>query len=105
MDILSQVSLGQTHVFLDGETASCRVKECNLANFVLDALVHTNAKQPDESKWADVGIALWNGGGIRTSIDKKPNGNFCCTINNLPNGYDNTSIIVSGYLYQFRDFY
>ncbi|XP_065065306.1 snake venom 5'-nucleotidase-like isoform X2 [Rhopilema esculentum] len=69
----SEVSLGKTHVFLDGERTSCRLKECNLANFVLDALVHTNAKQPDELKWADVGIALWNGGGIRTSIDKKPN--------------------------------
>ena len=51
------------------------MKECNLANFILDALVHTNAKQPDETKWADVGIAIWNAGGVRASIDKQPNGN------------------------------
>lgn len=50
------------------------MKECNLGNLVLDSLVHMNAKQPDERKWADVGIAIWNGGGIRTSIDKQPNG-------------------------------
>eukprot|EP00112_Aurelia_sp_Birch-Aquarium-sp1_P011592 Seg2435.2 transcript_id=Seg2435.2/GoldUCD/mRNA.D3Y31 product="hypothetical protein" protein_id=Seg2435.2/GoldUCD/D3Y31 len=69
-----QIELGKTHVFLDGERGSCRVKECNLANVILDALVHTNAKQPDETKWADVGIAIWNGGGVRASIDKLPNG-------------------------------
>ena len=61
-------------MFLDGERASCRIKECNLANLVVDALIHTNAKQPDGKKWADVGIAIWNSGGIRTSIDKLPNG-------------------------------
>ncbi len=68
------MALGKTHVFLDGERTSCRVKECNMGNLVLDALVHTNAKQPDGTKWADVGVALWNGGGIRSSIDKQPNG-------------------------------
>eukprot|EP00794_Sanderia_malayensis_P019052 gene19052-20965_t len=69
----SEVSIGSSHVFLDGTRASCRLKECNMANLVLDALVHTNARQPDGKKWADVGVALWNGGGVRSAIDKSHN--------------------------------
>ena len=45
-----------------------------MGNLITDALVEMNRKQPDEAKWADVSIAVWNGGGIRSSIDLKLNG-------------------------------
>lgn len=36
----SKKEVGKTHVFLDGSSATCRLKECNLGNVVADAMVH-----------------------------------------------------------------
>lgn len=45
-----------------------------MGNLITDAFVHMYQKHPDETAWADVSIAMWVGGGIRSSIDKKING-------------------------------
>eukprot|EP00794_Sanderia_malayensis_P002836 gene2836-3279_t len=63
--------LGKTYVFLDGRREVCRVQECNMGNLITDAFVHMYQKHPDETRWADVSIAMWVSGGIRSSIDKK----------------------------------
>ena len=69
-----QIPLGRTHVFLDGQRKTCRLQECNIGNLITDAFVHMYQKHPDEKSWADVSIAMWVSGGIRSSIDKKING-------------------------------
>lgn len=67
----SKVVVGYTKVVLDGERESCRLKECNLGNMITDAIIdyHINYTHPD-NQWAPAAIALWNGGGVRASIDK-----------------------------------
>ena len=47
-----------------------------MGNLLTDAFVHMYQKHPDETAWADVSIAMWVSGGIRSSIDKKINGNL-----------------------------
>ncbi|XP_065056302.1 snake venom 5'-nucleotidase-like [Rhopilema esculentum] len=69
----SKIPLGRTHVFLDGQRETCRLQECNIGNLITDAFVHMYQKHPDEKSWADVSIAMWVSGGIRSSIDKKIN--------------------------------
>lgn len=54
--------VGETTIMLDGERATVRMKESNLANLISDALLDTTG--------AD--IALQNGGGVRASIDVGP---------------------------------
>ena len=63
-------------MFLDGRRETCRVRECNMGNLITDAFVHMYQKHPDETAWADVSIAMWVSGGIRSSIDKKINGSI-----------------------------
>ncbi|XP_078588360.1 snake venom 5'-nucleotidase-like [Branchiostoma floridae x Branchiostoma japonicum] len=60
-------SIGNTHVLLDG---SCRLGECNLGNLITDSMLHQNNKHPDEVGWNDVGIAILNAGGIRSTISQ-----------------------------------
>lgn len=73
--------VGETTVVLDGERATARMKESNLANLISDALLDITG--------AD--IALQNGGGVRASIDEGP-----ITMNEvyavLP--FDNTVVVV-----------
>lgn len=71
VDALSAKSIGYSKVLLDGERTSCRLVECNLGNLVTDAMIdyHINYSHP-ENQWAPAAIALWNGGGIRASIEK-----------------------------------
>ncbi|XP_053397798.1 5'-nucleotidase-like [Mercenaria mercenaria] len=71
VDALSAHVVGYSNVLLDGERSSCRLKECSLGNLVTDAIIyyHINYSHP-ESNWAPAAIAIWNGGGIRSSIDK-----------------------------------
>ena len=59
-------------VLLEGDRSICRLKECNLGNFLVDALVKQQAQTPTEEQWATIVLGLWNGGGIRSgNIDKK----------------------------------
>lgn len=73
--------VGESTVVLDGERATARMKESNLANLISDALIDITG--------AD--IALQNGGGVRASIDVGP-----ITMNEvyavLP--FDNTVVVV-----------
>ncbi|XP_071552970.1 snake venom 5'-nucleotidase-like [Panulirus ornatus] len=63
--------VGRTYVFLDGNRLSCRLKECNLGNIETDAIIHVNAKYPDDMRWGHTSLAVLNGGGIRASIDER----------------------------------
>lgn len=71
VDALRKETIGYSKVYLDGETDHCRLQECNLGNLITDAIIdyHVNYSHP-ESYWAPAAIALWNGGGIRSSINK-----------------------------------
>ncbi|XP_035687503.1 snake venom 5'-nucleotidase-like isoform X3 [Branchiostoma floridae] len=69
---LTNQEAGKTHVFLEGRRQFCRRQECNLGNVITDAMVRQNLKNPDEAKWADVSMAVWNSGGIRAPIPFRP---------------------------------
>ncbi|XP_035658167.1 snake venom 5'-nucleotidase-like [Branchiostoma floridae] len=72
---LTRQEVGRTHVYLDGRRVACRRGECNLGNVITDAMVRGNLKTPDEAKWADVSIAIFNSGNIRAPIAfRAPNG-------------------------------
>ncbi|XP_050733908.1 snake venom 5'-nucleotidase-like [Eriocheir sinensis] len=62
--------IARTFVFLDGSRKSCRLGECNLGNLLTDAIVHENAKYPDDRKWALTSLAVHHGGGIRSSVSQ-----------------------------------
>lgn len=59
-DKILQTKVGSTNVHLDGERADVRTRETNLGNLLTDAMIYETG--------ADV--AITNGGGIRSSIDK-----------------------------------
>lgn len=65
--------IGRTFVFLDGNRQSCRLRECNLGNLETDAIIHENAKYPDDLNWAYTSLAVQNGGGIRASVSQMEN--------------------------------
>ncbi|XP_031354291.1 protein 5NUC-like isoform X2 [Photinus pyralis] len=77
VEAINNKIVGTTRVRLDGEIENCRVKECNLANLVADALVEHHAHIQQGRFWTDAPIALFNAGSIRTDIVPKfPNGSF-----------------------------
>ena len=51
--------VGESAIVLEGNRSVCRVEECNLGNFIADALREETGAQ----------IVYMNGGGIRSSID------------------------------------
>ncbi|XP_061719225.1 uncharacterized protein LOC133526563 [Cydia pomonella] len=63
---ISEVVVGNSSVILDGH--SCRLRECNLGNFITDAMVHKYASLYQGVGWTDAPIAIIQGGGIRTSV-------------------------------------
>lgn len=69
--------IANTSVFLDGSDGTCRLTECNLGNFISDALVNYYLMKPKvlhkgcDDCWADAPIAVVQGGGIRSSIEEK----------------------------------
>ncbi|XP_076612058.1 5'-nucleotidase [Chaetodon auriga] len=65
----SQV-VGKTLVFLNGTTEECRFRECNLGNLICDAMVSNNIRFLEDVQWNHVSAAIFNGGGIRTSVDE-----------------------------------
>ncbi|KAK5852556.1 hypothetical protein PBY51_006409 [Eleginops maclovinus] len=66
----SQV-VGKTMVFLNGSAVECRFRECNLGNLICDAMVNNNIRSSDGQQWNHVSAAIFNGGGVRTSIDER----------------------------------
>ncbi|XP_017770763.1 PREDICTED: apyrase-like [Nicrophorus vespilloides] len=69
--------LGETKVFLD--QSDCRYSECNIGNFITDAMVYYY-KDKSETGGSSSKLAIFNVGGIRTSI---PIGNI--TYNDMAN--------------------
>ncbi|KAH8297418.1 hypothetical protein KR044_011477, partial [Drosophila immigrans] len=73
---LEQTIVGYTKVTLEGGNI-CRLRECNLGNLVADSMVHTRVLEDKAGDyWTDAPIALIQGGGIRSSIDKNSNGSI-----------------------------
>ena len=72
-DILdpSDLIVGSTRVTLDN---NCRQGECNLGNFITDAMVdHYSLKYADDKFWTDASIAIIQGARIKTSISVSTN--------------------------------
>ncbi|XP_026495888.2 uncharacterized protein LOC113400519 [Vanessa tameamea] len=57
--------VGTSLFYLDGD--SCRLKECNLGNFINDAIINFTKQYYKE--YSNVNIAITQGGRIRTSIN------------------------------------
>lgn len=67
----SQEIVGSTLVLLDN---NCQQEECNLGNFVSDAIVDWHAlKYENNEFWTDASIAVIQGSRLKTSIDPKVN--------------------------------
>lgn len=63
--------IGTTLVLLDN---NCRQSECNLGNFITDAMVDSHAlKYEDPLYWTDASIAVIQGSRIKSGIDSKTN--------------------------------
>ncbi|XP_050298725.1 protein 5NUC-like [Anthonomus grandis grandis] len=71
IDALNTQIIGYSRVFLDGNSYTCRHQECNLGNLVTDALV-SYATSESTQKWSGVPIGIYNGGGLRNSINPHP---------------------------------
>ncbi|KAF2905911.1 hypothetical protein ILUMI_00261, partial [Ignelater luminosus] len=71
VEALDKEVTGNSLVTLDGDAKSCRVKECNFANFICDAYVAYHSSVYAGSYWTDTPIAIINGGGVRNSIEPK----------------------------------
>ncbi|XP_072292315.1 5'-nucleotidase-like, partial [Eucyclogobius newberryi] len=63
--------VGQTLVFLNGSNEECRFRECNLGNLICDAMVDSALGFSEDFQWNHVSAALFNGGGVRNSIDEE----------------------------------
>lgn len=65
INTMSKQIIGKTKTSLDPE---CHLGECNLGNFVTDALIYSRAKQYMGSFWTDASVAIVNDGAIRAKI-------------------------------------
>lgn len=65
INVVSKQIIGKTKTSLDYQ---CHRSECNLGNFITDALVFNRVKQYKGPYWTDASIAIHNGGGIRAAI-------------------------------------
>ncbi|KAL7735758.1 hypothetical protein ACLKA6_020007 [Drosophila palustris] len=75
IDELDGQVVGTTKVLLNGDRKACRKKECNFGNFICDTLVYARVAEGFGGLyWTDASIALFNGGGIRASIDAGTDG-------------------------------
>ncbi|XP_017125485.1 protein 5NUC [Drosophila elegans] len=68
---------GHTKVYLEGRKEFCRAKECNLGNLVADAMVFSRVMENQGGDfWTDAAISIMQGGGIRSSIEKRSDGSI-----------------------------
>ena len=74
VSIYNQAKVGTTFVLLQGDRIVCRKRECNMGNLVADAIVAQNQQFGYGDQWASVTLGFWNGGGIRSSIEKNVTG-------------------------------
>ena len=61
--------IGNTSVFVDGQT--CRVNECNMGNFITDAMIYKYTSTYRGHGWTDAPIAILHSGGIRSSFSER----------------------------------
>ncbi|XP_011184436.1 protein 5NUC isoform X2 [Zeugodacus cucurbitae] len=74
---LENTIVGHTKVQLDGRSTVCRSVECNLGNLVADSMIYARvAEDQGGAYWTDAPIAIMNGGGIRSGIDKRSDGSI-----------------------------
>ncbi|XP_034103963.1 protein 5NUC-like [Drosophila albomicans] len=67
--------VGHSKVTLQGEKIICRAIECNMGNLITDAMIFSRVMEDQGGDfWTDAAIAVHQGGGIRSSIEKKPDG-------------------------------
>ncbi|KAH8400484.1 hypothetical protein KR222_001500, partial [Zaprionus bogoriensis] len=72
---LERSVIGYTKVYLEGHKTVCRSVECNLGNLITDAMIFSRVLEDQGGDyWTDAAIALHQGGGIRSSIEKKSDG-------------------------------
>ncbi|KAH8266265.1 hypothetical protein KR038_004163, partial [Drosophila bunnanda] len=72
---LEKSVVGHTKVHLEGNKQQCRAKECNLGNLVADAMVFSRMMEDQGGDfWTDAAVSLIQGGGIRSSIEKRSDG-------------------------------
>ncbi|CAG5033242.1 unnamed protein product [Parnassius apollo] len=67
IDRINTEIVGSSLTFLNGE--QCRVRECNLGNFITDAILNYT-KRNFKNKYTDVNVAIIQGGRIRTSLGR-----------------------------------
>jgi 5'-nucleotidase len=65
LDLLLQLEIGVTDVFLDGERNNVRSRETNLGSLIAEAMLA-------QARFDGAQIAITNGGGIRASINVGP---------------------------------
>ncbi|XP_047032318.1 protein 5NUC-like isoform X4 [Helicoverpa zea] len=68
MVAITETIIGNTSVYVDGQT--CRLKECNMGNFISDAIIYKYASVYRGQGWTDAPIAIIHSGGIRSSFNK-----------------------------------
>lgn len=73
IDALNSEVVGKSKVILDGDSTKCRHMECNFGNLIADAFVIYKASVSPET-WTAAPIGLYNGGGIRTTIEPTSTG-------------------------------
>lgn len=74
IDDLERQVVGKTRVLLDGDSKKCRRQECNMGNFICDAIIDFYAEEYlNNDGWTDAAIAVQNSGSIRTSITRNRN--------------------------------
>ncbi|KAH8400587.1 hypothetical protein KR222_007245, partial [Zaprionus bogoriensis] len=72
---LERSVIGYSKVYLEGHKTVCRSVECNLGNLITDAMVFSRVLEDQGGNyWTDAAIALHHGSGIRSSIERKPDG-------------------------------
>ncbi|EDW48295.1 protein 5NUC [Drosophila sechellia] len=72
---LEKSVVGHTKVHLEGNKAVCRAEECNLGNLIADAMVFSRLMEEQGGDfWTDAAISIMQGGGIRSSIEKRSDG-------------------------------
>ncbi|KAJ3665034.1 hypothetical protein Zmor_000550 [Zophobas morio] len=68
VDAVGNRVIGSTLVTLD--ESMCRYSECLLGNFVADVMVYSYIELADNSSWTYAALAVYNTGGLRTTIEK-----------------------------------
>ena len=74
VDKVANEEVGRTFTRLDGEYSKCGTQECNMGNFLADAMVFSELLVMSSSDWSQAPIAITTAGSIRASVDS---GNIC----------------------------